>query len=100
MGWREIATPFLLSGGIEMKSSLINNYRMGGYLLIAIGHINFRYQTGVNVVVGRSLTIVIPGAILLACTWIPTLAKKLETKAVQAFSIVIGLALIAYAVLN
>ena len=30
MGWREIATPFLLSGGIAMKSSLINNYRMGG----------------------------------------------------------------------
>jgi hypothetical protein len=100
MGWREIATPFLLSGGIAMKSSLINNYRMGGYLLIAIGLINLRYQTGDNGVVGRSLTIVIPGAILLACTWIPTLAKKLETKAVQAFSIVIGLALIAYAVIN
>ena len=99
MGWREIATPFLLSGGIAMKSSLINNYRMGGYLLIAIGLINLRYQTGDNGVVGRSLTIVIPGAILLASTWIPTLAK-LETKAVQAFSIVIGLGLIAYAVIN
>jgi hypothetical protein len=50
--------------------------------------------------VGRSLTIVIPGAILLASTWIPTLAKKLETKVVQAFSIVIGLALIVYGVIN
>ena len=85
---------------MAMKSSLINNYRMGGYLLIAIGLINLRYQTGDNGVLGRSLTIVIPGAILLASTWIPALAKKLETKVVQAFSIVIGLALIAYAAIN
>jgi|UniRef100_UPI00404B2781 hypothetical protein len=83
-----------------MKSNLINNYRMGGYLLIAIGLINLRYQTGDNGVVGRSLTIIIPGAILLASTWIPALGKKLETKAVQAFSIVIGLTLVAYAVIN
>jgi hypothetical protein len=83
-----------------MKSNLINNYRLGGYLLIAIGLINLRYQTGDNGVLGRSLTIVIPGAILLITTWIPTLAKKLETKVVQALSIVIGLALIAYAVIN
>jgi len=73
---------------------------MGGYLLIAIGLINLRYQTGDNGVVGRSLTIIIPGAILLASTWIAALGKKLETKAVQAFSIVIGLTLVAYAVIN
>ncbi|MCX6446462.1 MAG: hypothetical protein NTX10_00085 [Actinobacteria bacterium] len=83
-----------------MKSSLMNNYRMGGYLLIAIGLINLRYQTGDKGVVGRSLTIVIPGAILLASTWIPALAKKLETKATQAVSITLGLILIAYAVMN
>ena len=83
-----------------MKSNLINNYRMGGYLLIAIGLINLRYQTGHSSVVTHSLTIISPGALLLATTWIPALAKKLETKAVQAVSITLGLFLIAYAVMN
>jgi hypothetical protein len=50
--------------------------------------------------VTHSLTIIIPGALLLATTWIPALAKKLETKAVQAVSITLGLILIAYAVIN
>ena len=83
-----------------MKSNLINNYRMGGYLLVAIGLINLRYQTGHSGVVTHSLTIIIPGAILLAATWIPALAKKLESKAVQAITITLGLILIAYAVIN
>ena len=83
-----------------MKSNLINNYRMGGYLLVAIGLINLRYQTGQSGVVSHSLTIIIPGAILLATTWIPALAKKLESKAIQAITITLGLILIAYAVIN
>ena len=83
-----------------MKSNLINNYRMGGYLLVAIGLINLRYQTGQSGVVSHSLTIIIPGAILLAATWIQALAKKLESKAVQAVTITLGLILIAYAVIN
>ena len=83
-----------------MKSNLINNYRMGGYLLVAIGLINLRYQTGQSGVVSHSLTIIIPGAILLAATWIPALAKKLESKAVQAVTITLGLIFIAYAVIN
>jgi len=83
-----------------MKSNLINNYRMGGYLLIAIGLINLRYQTGHSGVVTHSLTIIFPGALLLATTWIPTLAKKLEGKAIQSICMVLGLILIAYAVMN
>lgn len=73
---------------------------MGGYLLVAIGLINLRYQTGQSGVVSHSLTIIIPGAILLAATWIQALAKKLESKAVQAVTITLGLILIAYAVIN
>ena len=73
---------------------------MGGYLLVAIGLINLRYQTGQSGVVSHSLTIIFPGAILLASTWIPALAKKLESKAVQAITITLGLILIAYAVIN
>ncbi|MEN9881684.1 MAG: hypothetical protein RI916_111 [Actinomycetota bacterium] len=73
---------------------------MGGYLLIAIGLINLRYQTGQSGVVTHSLTIIIPGALLLATTWIPTLAKKLESKGVQAVCMVLGLILIVYGVIN
>jgi len=73
---------------------------MGGYLLIAIGLINLRYQTGQSGVVTHSLTIIIPGALLLATTWIPTLAKKLESKGVQAVCLVLGLILIVYGVIN
>jgi hypothetical protein len=73
---------------------------MGGYLLVAIGLINLRYQTGQSGVVSHSLTIIIPGAILLATTWIPTLAKKLESKGVQAVCMVLGLILIVYGVIN
>ena len=73
---------------------------MGGYLLVAIGLINLRYQTGQSGVVSHSLTIIIPGAILLAATWIPAFAKKLESKAVQAITITLGLILVAYAVIN
>lgn len=83
-----------------MKSNLINNYRMGGYLLIALGLINLRYQTGHTAVAQHSLAIIFPGALLLASTWVPTIAKKLESKAVQAGSIVLGVVLIAYAVIN
>ena len=83
-----------------MKSNIINNYRMGGYLLIAIGLINLRYQSGQSGVVTNSLSIVIPGALLLGSTWIPALAKKLESKAVQAVCIVLGLSLIVYGVIN
>ncbi len=48
---------------------------MGAYLLIAIGLINLRYQTGHNGVLTHSLTIIIPGAFLLAITWVPAIAK-------------------------
>jgi len=73
---------------------------MGGYLLVAIGLINLRYQTGHSGVVQHSLTIIIPGSLLLLATWIPTLASKLQSKAVQAVSIALGLVLIAYAIMN
>ena len=85
---------------MSLKSNVINNYRMGSYLLIAIGLINLRYQTGHTGVVQHSLTIIIPGAILLATTWIPAITKKLEGKAVQAASMAVGLMLIVYAVIN
>ena len=73
---------------------------MGAYLLVAIGLINLRYQTGHSGVLTHSLAIIIPGAALLAITWVPALTKKLETKTVQAVLVTLGLILIAYSVIN
>ena len=83
-----------------MNTNLINNYRMGGYLLVAIGLINLRYQSGHSGVVQHSLTIIIPGSLLLISTWIPSFTTKLQSKAAQAVSITLGLLLIAYAIMN
>jgi hypothetical protein len=76
------------------------NYRWGGYLLIALGLINLRYQTGHSNVLAHSLVIVIPGALILAATWTKSLAATLDKKSVKSASIVIGLILIAYSLLN
>ena len=73
---------------------------MGGYLLIALGLINLRYQTGVSGVVGNSLIVIIPGALLLLSTWLPGLSKVLDTKATKTITIIVGLILIAFAILN
>lgn len=83
-----------------MNRNLINNYRMGGYLLIAIGLINLRYQSGQSSVLRHSLTIVVPGALVLAATWIPSLARALELRSTKAITLCLGLVLVAYAVLN
>ncbi|CAB4936355.1 unannotated protein [freshwater metagenome] len=81
-------------------SNLINNYRMGGYLLIAVGLINLRYQTGHNGVLLHSLIIIIPGVLLLASTWRSSAMRFLQMRAGKTLAIVIGLALIAYSIIN
>ncbi len=73
---------------------------MGAYLLVAIGLINLRYQSGQGLVLQHSLAIIIPGALVLISTFVPALAKNLHGKAVRSVSIAVGLLLIAYAVLN
>ena len=83
-----------------MNKNLINNYRMGGYLLIAIGLINLRYQTGQNDVVGKSLAVIAPGAVLLISTWISGVKRILDLPATKIITLVVGVALIAYAVIN
>lgn len=83
-----------------MKSNLVNNYRMGGYLLVALGLINLRYQTGHSGVLAHSVTIVIPGTALLISTWIPAMHKVLNTRACKAMTLTLGALLIAYAVIN
>ena len=45
-----------------MNQAMRNNYRMGGYLLLAVGLINWQYQNEDAGIVSRSLLIVIPGS--------------------------------------
>ena len=78
----------------------MNNYRMGGYLLFAIGLINLRYQWGEPGIVQRSATIFIPGALILLATYIHALKPVMMRKEVQYLMAILGLAFIAYAVTN
>jgi len=83
-----------------MDKNLINNYRMGGYLLIAIGLINLRYQSGQSNVLGRSLIIIVPGALLLGSTWISSLSKVLDRRSTKVLALSLGLVLVGFAIFN
>ena len=73
---------------------------MGGYLLIAIGLINLRYQTGKSDVLNHSLILIIPGALLLAMTFLSAGKKWLDTKAATAMVITCGGLLVLYSFIN
>ena len=78
----------------------MTNYRWGGYLLIAIGLLNLRYQTGEPGVLTHSLIILSPGVLVLIMTVIPTTVKILNTKGAKMISIVVGVATIIYSGIN
>jgi bacteriorhodopsin len=73
---------------------------MAGYLLLAIGLINLRYQTGQSEVLRSSLLIIVPGTLLLIATWIPAVAKLLIPKRSQILVTVVGTLLAFYAIVN
>lgn len=73
---------------------------MGGYLLLAVGLINLRYQTGQQNNLGKSLTLILPGALLLAITFIDSGKKWLHTKAATAMVIACGGLLLVYSFIN
>jgi hypothetical protein len=54
----------------KISKYVLNNYRMASYLLLAIGLINLRYQTGKDEVFNNSLTIIIPGIAMLLITFL------------------------------
>jgi hypothetical protein len=78
----------------------MTNYRWGGYLLIAIGLLNLRYQTGQPGVLTHSLIILSPGVLVLIMTVIPATVKILNTKGAKMISIVVGVATIIYSGIN
>ena len=73
---------------------------MGAYTLFACGLINLRYQWGESDVFIRSASIFVPGALILAATFLPSAGKVLERREVKALLAVVGVALIAFAFLN
>ena len=73
---------------------------MGGYLLLAVGLINLRYQTGKSSVLAHSLLLIIPGALLLAGTFIKAGQDWLQTKAATAVVITCGGLLLIYSFIN
>jgi hypothetical protein len=83
-----------------MNMQRINNFRMGGYLLLAVGLINLRYQTGKSSVLAHSLILIVPGALLLASTFTSAGKKWLHTKAATAIVIAGGGLLVIYSFIN
>ena len=73
---------------------------MGGYLLLAVGLINLRYQTGQDNNLAKSLILILPGAALLAVTFLNFGKKWLHTKAATAIVIACGGLLVIYSFLN
>ena len=73
---------------------------MGGYLLLAVGLINLRYQTGQSEILKNSLLIILPGVLLLIATWIPAIAKMLLPKTTQILVTTFGTLLALYAIVN
>jgi len=78
----------------------MTNYRWGGYLLVAMGLLNLRYQTGEPGVLTNSLIILTPGAVILIMSFIPKTAALLNTKIAQSISIVVGIVAIIFAAVN
>ena len=73
---------------------------MGGYLLLAVGLINWRYQIDDAGVASRSLLIAIPGVLILAMTFIKPLDNFLASKAGMTIVTVIGALLVGLSFLN
>jgi hypothetical protein len=78
----------------------MTNLRFGGYLLVAMGFINMRYQTGHQNSVAHSLSIIIPGALLILATFIKQTEKFLEIRSVKAVAGILVLLLVGYSFLN
>ena len=73
---------------------------MGGYLLLAIGLINWQYQNEDAGIASRSLLIVIPGVAIVAMTFIKPLDKFLASRAGMSVVTVVGAALVGLSLLN
>jgi len=73
---------------------------MGGYLLLALGLINWQYQNNDAGVATRSLLIVLPGVVVIAMTFIKPLEAFMGSKVGMSLIAVIGAILVGLSFLN
>ena len=83
-----------------MNNMVRNNYRMGGYLLLALGLINWQYQNNDAGVATRSLLIILPGVAVIAMTFIKPLDTFLGSKVGMSLIAVVGAILVGISFLN
>ena len=83
-----------------MNQTLRNNYRMGGYLLLAVGLINWRYQNEDAGIASRSLLIAIPGVVIITMTFIKGLESFMASKVGLAVLTIVGAILVGLSLLN
>ena len=84
----------------NLSKYALNNYRMASYLLLAIGLINLRYQSGKDGVLTNSLTIIIPGAGMLLASFAKGLHTFMARREVMALLAVLGAAIVIWAITN
>ncbi len=77
-----------------------NNYRMGGYLLLALGLINWQYQNNDAGVATRSLLILMPGVVVIAMTFIKPLDAFMGSRVGMSLIAVVGAILVGLSFLN
>ena len=73
---------------------------MGGYLLLALGLINWQYQNNDADVVTRSLLIVIPGVVVIVMTFIKPFDSFLASRVGMSVVTVMGALLVGLSFLN
>ena len=73
---------------------------MGGYLLLALGLINWQYQNSDPDVATRSLLIVMPGVVVIAMTFIKPLDAFMGSRVGMTVVTVIGALLVGFSFLN
>ena len=73
---------------------------MGGYLLLALGLINWQYQNNDAGVATRSLLLVVPGVVVIAMTFIKPLEAFMGSKVGMSLIAVIGAILVGLSFLN
>jgi hypothetical protein len=78
----------------------MTNLRYGGYLLIALGFINLRYQTGHHSALVHSMSIIVPGALLLLATLLKPTQQLLAQKNVQLIVGIFVALLVGYSFIN
>ena len=73
---------------------------MGGYLLLALGLINWQYQNNDAGVATRSLLILMPGVVVIAMTFIKPLDAFMGSRVGMSLIAVVGAILVGISFLN